>query len=118
MSDDPELQTFKDNVKAWLSIDDKVVELQQQIKGFKAQQKELSTFIMHFMGERDINEISSNEGNLRFNTLKTKAGLSNKKLKSTISAYFENDQEKTDALIEHIMSNREVKETLKLKRYG
>lgn len=110
------MDTFKQQVKTWLQLDDKVTELQQQIKAHRQQQKELTPLIIHFMNERNIQEISSNEGSIRFNVAKTRAGLSNKKLQSTISSYFNND-EKTKELIDHIMENREIKETIKLKRY-
>lgn len=111
-----EMDTFKTHVKTWLQLDDKISNLQQQIKAYKQQQKELTPLLIHFMNARDIREISSNEGNIRFDVAKSRASLSNKKLQSTISTYFNND-EKTKELIDHIMENREIKETIKLKRY-
>lgn len=111
-----EMNTFKTHVKTWLQLDDKISNLQQQIKAYKQQQKELTPLLIHFMNARDIREISSNEGNIRFDVAKSRASLSNKKLQSTISTYFNND-EKTKELIDHIMENREIKETIKLKRY-
>lgn len=110
------MNTFKQQVKTWLQLDDKVSDLQQQIKAYRQQQKELTPLIIHFMNERNIQEISSNEGSIRFNVAKSRVGLSNKKLQSTIASYFNND-EKTKDLIDHIMENREIKETIKLKRY-
>jgi len=112
-----EMDSFKSNVKQWLNLDDKISDLQQRIRALKQQQKELTPVIIHFMSERQIEEISSSEGNIRFNVAKTRASLSNKRLQSTIGAYF-NDDDKTKELIDHIMNNREIKETIKLKRYG
>lgn len=112
-----EMDSFKSNVKQWLNLDDKISDLQQRIRALKQQQKELTPVIIHFMNERQIEEISSSEGNIRFNVAKTRASLSNKRLQSTIGAYF-NDDDKTKELIDHIMNNREIKETIKLKRYG
>lgn len=110
------LDAFKIKVKTWLQLDDKISDLKEKIKAYKQQQKELTPLIIHFMNNRDIQEVSSNEGSLRFNVAKTRASLSNKKLQSTIGAYF-NDEDKTKELIEHIMENREIKETIKLKRF-
>jgi len=112
-----EMDSFKSNVKQWLNLDDKISDLQQRIRALKQQQKELTPIIVHFMNERQIEEISSSEGNIRFNVAKTRASLSNKRLQSTIGEYF-NDDDKTKELIDHIMNNREIKETIKLKRYG
>ena len=112
-----EMDSFKSNVKQWLNLDDKISDLQQRIRALKQQQKELTPVIVHFMNERQIEEISSSEGNIRFNVAKTRASLSNKRLQSTIGSYF-NDDDKTKELIDHIMNNREIKETIKLKRYG
>tara|TARA_B110000914_G_scaffold223092_1_gene237849 strand:+ start:1283 stop:1645 length:363 start_codon:yes stop_codon:yes gene_type:complete len=119
MSDEQKKQDideFKHNVKTWLHLDDKISDLQQKIKAYKNQQKELNPLIIHFMNKRDIQEVNSNEGNIRFNVAKTRASLSNKKLQSSISSYFNNDDQ-TQNLIEHIMNNREIKETVKLKRF-
>ena len=93
---DLEMETFKTNVKKWLHLDDKMSELQQKIKAYRQQQKELTPIIIHF---------------------KNRASLSNKKLQTTIGTYF-NDDDKAKDLIDHIMNNREIKETIKLKRYG
>ena len=111
------MENFKQQVKTWLQLDDKMAELQQQIKAYKQQQKELTPLIIHFMNERNIQEISSNEGSIRFNVAKSRAGLSNKKLQSTIASYFNNDEEKTKQLIDHIMENREIKEIDKQTPY-
>ena len=111
-----EMNTFKSHVRTWLQLDDKISNLQQQIKGYKQQQKELTPLLIHFMNVRDIREISSNEGNIRFDVAKSRASLSNKKLQSSISTFF-NNEEQTKELIDHIMENREIKETIRLKRY-
>lgn len=111
-----EMDTFKSHVRTWLQLDDKISNLQQQIKGYKQQQKELTPLLIHFMNVRDIREISSNEGNIRFDVAKSRASLSNKKLQSSISTFF-NNEEQTKELIDHIMENRVIKETIRLKRY-
>lgn len=103
-------------VKQWLQYDDEIKKFTENIKRLKQKQNELSHFIIHYMNTNELEHLTFDGGRLECNIKKTKGGLSKKYVSSCVKDYFKNDETKTKELLDKLLNNREVKETVKLKR--
>lgn len=110
---------FKDNIKEWLSLDDKTKELKEKIKTLEDRKKVLSATIMNTMKENDIDNLSLNSGGkLKAYTSKTVAPLKKENIYNSLKSEL-GDDIKAEYLTSKIMdkTTRDVKETTTLKRY-
>tara|TARA_Y100000768_G_C23944439_1_gene666838 strand:+ start:1022 stop:1405 length:384 start_codon:yes stop_codon:yes gene_type:complete len=112
-----ELECFKGNVKEWISIDDQIAELNQQIKELKAKKnKLLEPKITLFMRQYNISDLNTDGGKLRCNERNTKKPLSKSLIKQGLTEFFKQDEEKVETVMEHMVSKQEIVKSYKLLR--
>ena len=109
------MNIFKENVKTWIDIDDKVLSLSREVAFLKKQRLDLNTKIVNFMRNYKIEDLNTNNGKLEYRVKHTKKGLSGKKIHENLLSYFKTDKEEAEALYKYLLDNRiDIdKETLK-----
>ena len=104
------------NIKEWITQDDKIKKLQQELKECKLEKKQLTNNLLDIMKNNEIDCFDINDGKLLLHKTKTKGSLNKKVLLESLEKYFEkvpniNTQEISDFILE----NREIKITENIK---
>jgi hypothetical protein len=118
--DDGELELFQENVKKWITIDDNVYKMEQEIRRLKKERNMLNNGILNFMKNYKIEDLKTNNGKLEYHVKHGKKGLSAKKIHENLLQYFQKDKDKADEIYKYLQDNRvEIdKEVLKRIRSG
>ena len=107
-------------VKEWIQIDNEILKLQKVIREKRQEKKELNNILVDVMRNNEIDEfdISDKDGKLVYNKKMKKVGLTKKYMIEKLQEYYKNDPGKADALLEHLIENREekVSETISRKK--
>ena len=111
----PEFVHFKQNVKDWVTLDDDIKTLQDAIKKRKKRINELTPQILDFMKRFNINDLNTQNGQLRYTTSLLAKPVYKNFLLSNLGEFFK-DSEKSEALTTYIYDNRIKEEKVKLKR--
>jgi len=114
--DDNDMNIFKQDVKSWIDIDDKVLSLSKEIALFKKQRLELNSKILKFMRNYKIEDLNTNNGKLEYRVKHTKKGLSGKKIHENLISYFKTDKEQAESIYKYLLDNRIDIDTEILKR--
>ena len=105
-------------IKEWISRDDKIKELQKQIKEYRTEKKELTSTLVDIMKNNEIDCFDINNGKLIFCKNKVKTPLNKKTLLASLDKYFENNPEiNAEDVGEFILESREIqiKENIRRK---
>ena len=103
-----QLSYFKQNVSEWLTCDEKIAQLNKQIKELKKKRnKELEPKITNFMRSYNISDLNTANGKLRCNERHTKTSISKKTIKEGLEKILKSQQQVDDAMDE-IYLNRDV----------
>ena len=104
-------------IKDWIGQDDKIKELQRQIKEHRTEKKNLTDNLVEIMKTNEIDCFDINNGKIIYSKNKVKTPLNKKSLLNTLEKYFE-DIPQVDAskVSEFIMDNRETKIKENIKR--
>ncbi len=109
-----DLSGFKEKVKVWLELDEKINELNKQSRELKKKRdKELEPEITKFMVTFNISDLNTGNGKLKCNTRNTKKTLNKINIRENLAKVI-NDIEKVDQAMDLIMNNREVVTKYKL----
>jgi hypothetical protein len=111
----PEFVNFKQNVKDWVTLDDDIKTLQEAIKKRKKRITELTPVILDFMKRFNINDLNTQNGQLRYTTSLLAKPVNKNFLLSKLGEFFK-DNEKSQVLTTYIYDNRIKEEKVKLKR--
>lgn len=111
----PEFVHFKQNVKDWVTLDDDIKTLQDAIKKRKKRINELTPQILDFMKRFNINDLNTQNGQLRYTTSLLAKPVNKNFLLSKLGEFFK-DNEKSQVLTTYIYDNRIKEEKVKLKR--
>lgn len=106
---------FKHNIKNWLDIDSKILELQSEIKQLRKAKKELEPNLTLFMIHNNITDINTDNGKLKCSEKITRSGLTSKHIRENLSKVLQNEQT-TEKAMEQILNNREIKKTYQIKK--
>ena len=109
-----ELSIFKQNVRSWLELDQKVEALNKQMKELKKKKnKEIEPQMTSFMVKYNIKDLNTDTGKLKCNEMKTKKAINRTNLTENLSKILEDDNRLNEA-ITLIMNNREVNTKYKI----
>ena len=108
-------QKLKESVKEYLNIDNEINTLQASIKERKKKKEELSAFILGAMKSNEIQQMNINNEKLVYSVSSCKAPLNKNYLNNVLTNYF-NNHDKTLDVINHILTNRQKVEKVKLKK--
>ena len=99
------------NIKEWVNINSKIVEIQKNLKELKVKKKEISDNLIKIMEHNDIDRFDTKNGNLIHRKTKVKATINKDYLNKILSEYFKETPE-IDVIDvgNFILENRPVKE--------
>ena len=104
-------------IKDWISQDDKIKNLQKQVKELRTEKKRLTDNLVEIMKTNEIDCFDINNGKLLFCTNKVKTPLNKKYLLSTLEKFFEDTpQINASEVRDYIFENRETKLTENIRR--
>ena len=109
---------FTEQIQEWVSNDNKIKKLQNEIKELKVLRSELSDEIFAYVEEKNLRNtvIEITDGKLKFQQIKTNSPITIKYLKQCLLDKLE-DEETVEEIIQYIKENRVEKYTDTVKRY-
>ena len=97
-------------IKEWITQDDKIKNLQKQIKQHRDTKKRLTDNLVEIMKDNEIDCFDINNGKIMFCKNKVKTPLNKVSLLSTLESYFKNSPDINPREVsEFILENRETK---------
>lgn len=115
LPDQAVLDDFKNQVRAWIEIDNNIRKLKQAIKERNVMKKQLTDKILTFMGKYNIEDLNTKDGSrLRYKVTQVKEPLTASKIKERITENF-GQIRNIDDLNEHVFTAKKV-EKISLRR--
>ena len=111
-----EFVLFKENVKKYIVFDDDIKKLEKVVKEKKAEKKKITEFIIEFMSNYNIEDLSIEKGKLKKSISYTKKPINKTIIKQKLSEYFKNESKATEATL-YILNNRDKQKQVRLKRF-
>ena len=108
-------EDFKSSVVNWVSIDDKIKELNNKIKELKEEKKEDEAVIINYLEKYKQDMIDITGGKLKKNITKTQTPLKKDLITSALNELI-NDSNKAVEMTDYIFSKRQTKEKINLRR--
>lgn len=110
-----ELQTFKEEVKTWIQLDNEIQEYEKKIKELKKRRnKELEPSITTFMVTHNISDLNTGTGKIKCTPRNTKQTLNKVYIEENLKKVIQ-DNNIIQQAMDNILNNREVKTTYKLQ---
>jgi hypothetical protein len=111
------MNDFQENIKKWVSTDSQIKILNDKIKDIKNEKQQLGEIIFNFVETNDLSQstIKISDGKLKFTQTKQTSPVTLGFLQNALAELF--SEEKTNQIMDHIKSKREVKYSSEIKRY-
>jgi alanine racemase len=109
------LEEFKDNVKAWLDLDNQLKRLSAASKERRKKKNDINLRILEFMSKFDIEDLNTKDGIIRYRKTFVKEPLSQKTIKTKLEELFKDDTENFEKIAK-IFTDREKIEKTSLRR--
>ena len=110
-----DLQTFKEEVKTWIQLDNEIQEYEKKIKELKKRRnKELEPSITTFMVTHNISDLNTGGGKIKCTPRNTKQTLNKVYIEENLKKVIQDDNIIQQAM-NNILNNREIKTTYKLQ---
>tara|TARA_B110001450_G_scaffold149551_1_gene139737 strand:- start:188 stop:535 length:348 start_codon:yes stop_codon:yes gene_type:complete len=108
---------FQKNIQDWVTVDNQIKTLNQQIKELRGNRSSLTNNIFTYAENNNLENavIQISDGKLKFQNLKQTAPISFKLVKEVLNECIDNE-EHVDAIITAIKNKRESKFTYDIKR--
>jgi len=108
---------FQKNIQDWVTVDNQIKTLNQQIKELRGNRSSLTNNIFTYAESNNLENavIQISDGKLKFQNLKQTAPISFKLVKEVLNECIDNE-EHVDAIITAIKNKRESKFTYDIKR--
>ena len=110
-----EFTEFKTNIKKNITYDDDIKKINELLKKKKKEKSDISSKILHFMDNYNIQDLSTGNGKLKRSVSLTKKPITKNIIKTKLSQYFKDDI-KAEQATTFILDNRETQERVRLKR--
>lgn len=108
-------EAILENIREWIVINNKILELQNHLKKLKEEKKKFSNNLIKIMEANEIDEFNMNNNKLVHKKIKTKASINKNYLLNILGNYFENNPEiDNEDLSKFILDNRPIKENSSL----
>ena len=104
--DESDMDKFKEDVKKWIDIDDKILALSHDMRIIKKQRLELNSKIVNFMRNYNIEDLNTNNGKLEYRVKHSKKGLTAKKIHENLILYFKTDKDQAESIYKYLQDNR------------
>lgn len=104
--DEKDMANFKENVKKWIELDDKISEYARKAQLLKKERTELNTDILKFMKNYSIEDLNTNNGKLEYRVKNLKKGFTAKKIHENLVQYFKTDKEQAENIYKYLLNSR------------
>jgi hypothetical protein len=110
-------ENFEKNIKRWVLLDNKIKELNEQLREYRDARKDINDTIFSIVEENKLHGavIKISDGRLEFKKVKVQQPISLKFLKECL-AHFIEDEEQVKTIIDYVKQNRETKMSDDIKR--
>ena len=109
---------FKNNLREWINLDDKIKEVSKAVKNIKNKKEQLTKNIILYMRQNNIHILELPDGSkLEYKSSKKHKPITKTQILKKLQNYFDDNRE-TDKILEFIndVNDREIKETESLSR--
>ena len=109
--------SFEENIKKWVTIDNKIRLLNNNISDLKENKKELSENILNFVNDKDLlnSTIHISDGFIKFNKTKQTTPLTYKYIEQCLNRCL-SDNSQVEYIINYIKNSRDNKYIDDIKR--
>ena len=111
--------SFEQQIQQWVSIDNKIRLLNDQIKELREKKIKLSDNLNEYARENNLSNatIQISDGKLKFASTKVQSPLTFKYLEKSLGEIIKNENQVTQ-IVEYIKNKREVKVVSEIKRFS
>lgn len=110
-----DVDQFKQICKQWLALNDDIKKLQGAIKVRRQFQNELTPKMMSFMRDKQIEDLDTGDGKLKYTITNRKAPLNKENIQKKLSEYFK-DTKQAENVATFLMDNRDIVKSERLSR--
>jgi len=108
-------EEFKQKIIGWVKLDDDLRKIRETVKEINDEKKQHEEYILSFMENIEEKEIAITDGKLSRHVSKLPEPLNKDNIKKAINEVVKDDN-KAQALTDHILTSRKTKEKVALKR--
>jgi hypothetical protein len=105
---------FKQNVQAWIQLDDQIRALQDNMRTRRKLQKQLTAMILEFMRRHNIEDLNTQNGTLRYHVRLSKPSVNQTTIKNRLATVFE--PPRYNEVINQLFNTGEKVEKVSLRR--
>lgn len=111
--------SFEQNIQKWVSLDNKIKILNDNLNQLREQRAELSKSLYNYAERNNLNNanIQISDGKLKFVTSKVSNPLSFKYVEKSLGEIISNE-EQVKKIVNYLKENREFKNVQELKRFS
>jgi hypothetical protein len=109
--------SLEENIKKWVILDNKIKEINNQLKNIRLEKASHNTNILNYIASNNLDNVTIkiNDGKLRFVDANYSQPLTFKFIYDCLNKYY-NDVDKTIEIINFIKSQRDIKTIKEIKR--
>lgn len=109
--------SFTDNIKSWVTHDNKIKNLNEQLRSLREERNNLESQILNYIKTNQLHNktITISDGELKYKTSRQSAPLTYKFIQDCLSKCIKNNDQ-VDLIMKFIKEQREFKETEEIKR--
>lgn len=110
--------TFENQIKQWVQLDNKIKELNEQIKSLRDQRNELERNINNYANSNNLSNslIQIPGGKLKLTNTRITEPLTFKYLEKSLSEIIKNDSQ-VNSIMDYVKQKRETKVVPEIKRF-
>ena len=111
------MEEFQNNIKQWVTIDNNIKTLSENLKDLKAERSQISDNILNFVEQENLNTttIQINDGALKFTKTKQTSNLTLSYVKECLEKCISNEDD-INNIMNVIKTSRESKYSNEIKR--
>ena len=108
-------EDFKDMILSWLALDEKIKEINNELKEFKDEKKQFESYILDYMEKQKDDVILTTKGAISRNVKESKSPITPEIIQETLNKIL-NNKDTAYVCTNEIMSRRTIKQSTNLKR--
>tara|TARA_Y100000589_G_scaffold322650_1_gene355913 strand:+ start:3573 stop:3920 length:348 start_codon:yes stop_codon:yes gene_type:complete len=111
------MEEFQNNIKQWVTIDNNIKTLSENLKDLKTERSQISDNILNFVEQENLNTttIQINDGALKFTKTKQTSNLTLSYVKECLEKCISNEDD-INTIMNVIKTSRETKYSNEIKR--
>ncbi len=108
-------EDFKDMIFSWVALDEKIKEINNDLKDIKDEKKQFENYILEYMEKQRDDVIMTNKGAITRNVKDSKSAITPEIIQETLSKILK-DKDTAYVCTNEILSRRTIKQSSNLKR--